>query len=220
MAFYAVGDIHGYLDKLKSLIDMLPLTADDKLIFLGDYIDRGPDSKGVISFLLEIREQYDCVFLIGNHEHMMLDYMQGCLVYDPKIWMWNGGDRSLQSYGIEHAAPGELDIPGDHLGFLKSLAYYHQEPGFVFVHAGLQPNLPLEQNRWTELLWIRSAFYQSGWNWPEGVVVFGHTPFTEPLVETNKIGIDTGCGWRGSLTAVRLPEIEFYRAGKGTNSKA
>lgn len=207
-----VGDIHGHLDKLESLINKLPLTADDRLIFLGDYIDRGPDSRGVISLLLQIKEQYDCVFLCGNHEHIMRDYLQGCLVYDRELWRLNGGFDCLDSYGIVSPVPGNVDVPSEHTAFLQSLKYYHQEPGFVFVHGGLNCDLPLEKNRWNDILWPRSAFYASRYNWSEGVVVFGHTPFDEPLVQPNKIGIDTGCAYGGPLTAVRLPEVEFYQS--------
>ena len=211
MRIYAVGDIHGHLDKLESLMNKLPLFPDDRLVFLGDYIDRGPDSRGVISLLLQIKEQHNCVFLCGNHEHMMRDYLQGCRVYDRELWILNGGSYCLQSYGIVDPVPGSVVIPSEHTTFLQSLKYYHQEPGFVFVHGGLKPHLPLEKNRWKDILWPRSAFYTSRYHWPEGVVVFGHTPFDKPLVESNKIGIDTGHAGAGPLTSVRLPELEFFQ---------
>ncbi|MCX6345179.1 MAG: metallophosphoesterase family protein [Armatimonadetes bacterium] len=212
MSIFAVGDIHGHLDKLKSLIGKLPLASDDKLVFLGDYIDRGPDSKRVISFLLKLKEQYDCVFICGNHEHMMRDYAKGCLTYDSNLWFVNGGVATLRSYDLIGAESGNLNLPDDHWDLISSLRYYHREPGFVFVHGGLSSEKPVEKNVWRDFLWPRTAFTLSRYKHPEGVVIFGHTPFDEPLVEDNKIGIDTGCCDGGPLTAVRLPEFEFYSA--------
>ena len=211
MAIYAVGDIHGHADKLKSLINQMPLTADDRIVFVGDYIDRGYHSKQVISFLLQLKKHCNCTFLCGNHEDMILDYIEGCPRYDTRKWMDNGGRQCIASYNITNSAPGRLSLPISHVEFLDSLKQYHKEAGFVFVHGGLEPGLSAEKTRRYDRLWQRSAFVASRYCWPEGVVVFGHTPFTEPLVEDNKIGIDTGCGHGGRLTAVRLPEVEFYQ---------
>ena len=211
MGIYAVGDVHGHLDKLESLVCRLCLTTDDRLIFLGDYIDRGPDSKGVVEFLLDLRTRFDCVFLMGNHEHMLRDYLAGGINYPLEAWKRNGGIETLISYR-KVFGPVEMPIPEEHIEFLTQLPYYHLEPGFVFVHGGLAAGVPIERNNYQSFLWPRSAFYQSRYRWPEGVVVFGRTPFQEPLRQPNKIGIDTGCSDGGPLTAVRLPGVEFYQS--------
>ena len=212
MSIFAIGDIHGYPDKLQSLVNKLPLTSDDRLIFLGDYVDRGPYSRSVMDMLLEIKETHNTVFIRGNHDDMLIDYINGCKVYDRNMWLRYGGMESLLSYGYDSAEPGELIIPADHLRLIEESKYYHLETGFIFVHSGLKPGVPLEQNQRKDLLWTRREFIESRYRWPEGIVVFGHTPFQVPLIEDNKIGIDTGCGYGGPLTAVRLPEIEFFQA--------
>lgn len=143
---------------------------------------------------------------------MMRDYLQGCLIYDRNLWVVNGGLECLASYDVTNHSPGNVSIPSDHISFLDGLKLYHQEPGFVFVHGGFIPGLPLEQNRWRDMLWPRDAFYRSRYVWPEGIIVFGHTPFDDPLVEPNKIGIDTGCSQGGPLMAVKLPKIEFFQS--------
>ena len=212
------GDIHGYLDKLRSLIGSLNLTDVDKLIFLGDYIDRGPNSKHVVDYLLRLAKQHDCVFLMGNHEHMLLDFMAGCKTYGPAQWIRCGGDATLASYGLVGAQPGRLDLPREHAEFFAGLAvrdYCHLDPGYVFVHAGLNWDKPLEKNNWQDCLWNRSAFIDCRYHWPEGRVIFGHSQSEtlKPIVQDNKIGIDTGCAAGGVLTALRLPEVRFHAAG-------
>lgn len=213
MGIYAVGDIHGHLDKLESLINKLPLTTDDRLIFLGDYIDRGPDSMAVVEYLLRLGTRFDCVFLMGNHEHMLRDHLAGGINYPLEAWKCNGGIETLISYR-EAFGPVEMPIPQEHIDFLTQLPYYHLEPGNVFVHGGLKSGEPIARNTHKDFLWPRSAFTQSHYRWPEGIVVYGHTPLDEPLVEPNKIGIDTGCAYGGPLTAVKLPEVEFYQSNR------
>lgn len=173
LSIFAVGDIHGYPEKLESLINRLTLSADDKLIFLGDYIDRGPDSRAVISLLLQIQDTYDSVFLCGNHEHMLRDYARGCMNYNSSIWLMNGGVETLVSYGLGRTEPGELILPDDHWDFISNLQYYHQEPALVFVHGGLTQGKRVEQNFWREILWPRSAFVLSRYKWPEELLSLG-----------------------------------------------
>lgn len=213
MSIYAIGDIHGQLTKLNGLLEALPLRPDDELVFLGDYVDRGPDSRGVIQRLIELDRSRYCVFLRGNHEDMFLDFLNGCKGYDRDMWMINGGMVTLRSYGVEDMpAPGPVpEVPDEHVTFLELTHYHHLSGGFTFVHAGrMNDDSPIARVRSKVKLWTRSPFYDSPVPWPEGRIIFGHTPFRRPLVTPSAIGIDTLAAYNGPLTAVRLPEVEFY----------
>lgn len=213
MPMYAIGDIHGHLDKLEYLLSILPLEEDDLLVFLGDYVDRGPNSRGVISRLVQLQHEKQCVFLMGNHEEMFRDYVLGCKKYDGKLWALarNGGMTTLMSYRATSSRPGEVPIPQEHLDFLNSLLPHYVADGFVFVHAGLTPGMTTTATKLGDKLWIRDEFVSTVQRWEEGVVVFGHTPFLRPLVHDNKIGIDTDCARGGPLTAVRLSDMAFFQ---------
>lgn len=177
MGIYAIGDIHGEIDKLKALIDTISPTNGDRLIFLGDYIDRGTESRRVVEYLIQLRADVDCVFLMGNHEHMLQDYLKGGAHYQPESWRLNGGIDTLDSYRRERDL-AEMPIPDEHIEFLTNLPYYHTEPGFMFVHAGLKPNTAIDQNTFKHFLWLETAFTQSRYNWPEGIVVWSHASNT------------------------------------------
>lgn len=205
---FAVGDIHGCLDKLIALMELINVDPQrDTLIFLGDYIDRGPESKGVIDFLIKLAQRHgETVFLKGNHEQMFDFYLNGT----DRLWfLANGGQSTLDSYVRGDTPPGTPLIPRAHLDFLENLKYYHETDEFIFVHAGLKANIPLaRQDEW-DMLWIRDEFIFSDFDFGKRVV-FGHTPFYEPLVLDNKIGIDTGAVYGNKLTCVELPEVNFY----------
>ncbi len=204
---YAIGDIHGCARALDSLIDKLPLCNTDKLIFLGDYIDRGPDSKAVVEKLLALRQVYDCVFLRGNHEWMMLNYVLNNR--DFELWMMNGAYATVRSYG------DVKKIPSEHLEFFENTVYYHIENGYFFVHAGVKPYLPVQEQNNFDLIWIREEFIYAE-NPLEGyIVVFGHTPFENVFVSRDKIGIDTGCVYGGRLTAFRIDDGMIFQADCG-----
>lgn len=211
MGLIAIGDIHGCRSALDRLLDQLSPTAEDQLIFVGDYIDRGPDSKGVIERMLELRERYECVFLRGNHEAMMIDYLSNG---NWSLWQMNGGIETLESYTNAGNNP---DIPADHRTFVQDTKIYHETEKFFFVHAGLKPNLSIEQNlhRYGEevFLWERSHLQAQKLAW-EKTVVCGHTPQPTPIDRPKLICIDTGCVFaprfgQGALTAVRLPERKW-----------
>ncbi len=214
MGLIAIGDIHGCVRTLRTLLDRLAPTTSDVVVFVGDYVDRGPDSRGVIDALLEFREHIPCVFLRGNHEELMLDYLDGA---DYTTWRLNGGDATLRSYLSQHDGP---TIPSEHEAFLRGTIPYYETEAFFFVHAGLKPYLRIaEQVRRGDdavFLWERSHLEARELAW-EKTVVCGHTPQQKILDRAQLICIDTGCVYHdrpgfGLLTAVRLPERAYVQA--------
>lgn len=215
---YAIGDIHGHLDELNRLLDWI---ADDlvshdgkaEIVFLGDYIDRGPDTKGVIKRLRGKELPGDKHhFLKGNHEAVLLGLLEG----DAKNgngWLRYGGVEMLESYGVKRkeivkragtlAALIEDVVPKKHLEFLRGLKPKIEIDDFLFVHAGIRPGRKLEKQKERDLLWIRDDFLGSKKDHGK-VVVHGHTIEAQPEDRRNRIGLDTGCYAGGSLSAVRL----------------
>jgi serine/threonine protein phosphatase 1 len=222
---YAIGDIHGELGKLERLLDRIGPSADDRLVFLGDYVDRGPESAGVVSRLIELGRRVSCIFLLGNHESMLLDFLgwKGAAYFGGDAFLMNGGDRTLASYGFfgEHAQKKGFDLPPAHAEFYRSLRLVHQEGDYLFVHAGLgarglqsgDPAYALRVSRPEDLLWNRSTV-----DLPHTLgltVVYGHTPnrdFTVRWNEPFSIGIDTGAVYGGPLSAIRLPDETIVQA--------
>jgi serine/threonine protein phosphatase 1 len=216
---YAIGDIHGEAEMLDELLERLELSPDDRLVFLGDYVDRGPDASGVVVRLLELAERHECVFLLGNHESMFLDFLgwKGSSYFGGDAFLANGGDRTLASYGyFEAQRRGEaFELPEAHSTFFAGCSLWYHEGDYLFVHAGLSQTLlrstdlhyALRRSRAEDLLWNRT----SG-DMPHGLgvtVVYGHTPRQDFEVRWNEpfsIGIDTGAVYGGPLTAIRLPD--------------
>jgi serine/threonine protein phosphatase 1 len=208
---FAIGDIHGCHDALLELLDRIPLDwSRDQLVFMGDYIDRGPKSFEVVEHLIGLKSVHPgIVFLKGNHEQMLADYLSG---RDRMTYLYNGGQQTLESY-MKHAGPAvRYPIPDPHLRFFESLVLFHETENYIFVHAGLRPDVPLDQQGPEDLLWIREKFIYVTRSFGKRVV-FGHTPFDEPLVEPNKIGIDTGAVFGNKLTCLQLPEEKFFFSG-------
>ncbi len=205
---FAVGDIHGCLDKLVLLMGKIDIDfKKDTLVFIGDYIDRGPESKEVVDYLMDLARGKDSViFLKGNHEYMLQGYLDGT---DTMFFLANGGEATIRSY-LQSGMRDEVEpIPPDHLGFFDSLRLYYETADYIFVHAGLKAQVPLEkQNEW-DMLWIREEFIYSDFDFGRQVV-FGHTAFQKPLVLANKIGIDTGAVYGNKLTCVELPAQRFF----------
>lgn len=211
MGLIAIGDIHGCAKTLDVLLDRLAPASEDHLVFVGDYIDRGPNSKAVIDRMLELRETHTCTFLRGNHEAFMLDYLDNGAF---NLWSANGGVSTIRSYTDGRA---EVEIPESHVEFVRSTKLYHETSDFLFVHAGLKPQLSVKENleRFGEdvFLWERSHMRTNDVAW-EKTVVCGHTPQPEPISRDKLIAIDTGCVYHmhpglGRLTAVYLPERDF-----------
>ncbi len=203
----AIGDIHGCLRPLEDLLDKIPINwEEDYLVFLGDYIDRGPDSRLVLDTLMSLKEEYGerVICLLGNHEWMFLRYLEG---RDQYLYLINGGDVTLAQF----IKDGIVKVPQEYISFLENLLPYWETDDYIFVHAGLRPGIPLEKQKLEDLIFIRTEFIYSEYDWGK-LVVFAHTPMAHPLILPNKIGIDTGCVYGGELTALVLPEIEFYHS--------
>ena len=211
---YAVGDVHGCLDRLVALHEMIGTDLTERptdsavLVHLGDYVDRGPDSARVIERLIRFSTTHQLIPLRGNHEHMMLAALVSSDTETTELWLANGGADSLLSWGVPRSAqprewPNYLPIP--HLLFLRDLAVCHEAGGYLFVHAGIRPGIPLERQSRHDLMWIREPFLSSKVTFGP-VVVHGHTPRQEPVVRSNRIGIDTGAVMGGVLTCAVLED--------------
>jgi len=230
---YAIGDIHGRSDLLDRLHARIRAHAADEppgrrvVVHLGDYVDRGPDSRGVIDRVMASLETgrfagpltgFDCVALLGNHDAMMRDFLSDPLEIGPG-WMMNGAAATLASYGVE--APRRPDdakallqarlallqaLPPAHRRFLETLAPMHREGRFLFVHAGIRPGVALDRQAVEDLIWIREEFLHSTAD-HGAIVVHGHSIAPEPEFRPNRIGIDTGAYRSGRLTAVCLSDI-------------
>ncbi len=220
---YAIGDIHGELDKLEELLETLPLRDDDRLIFLGDYVDRGRDAFGVIECLIEVQKRWPCIFLLGNHESMLLDFLGWTdkSYFGGDAFLMNGGDRTLESYGfLAESDKKKYRLPKTHEDFLLSLKLYHREGDYLFVHAGINRSLLRERDigyvlhraKVEDFLWTRSTC-DLPHNMPV-TVIYGHTPAEDFEVRWNlpfSVGIDTGAVYGGPLTALRLPDESVFQ---------
>ncbi len=205
---FVVGDIHGCFDKLCALMDKIPLNIGrDQLLFIGDYIDRGPGSIEVVDYLIDLKKRSPgTIFLKGNHEDMLQNYLDGI---DRFTYLLNSGQQTLDAYLDRLHESEDFPVPAAHLEFFSSLRLYYQTEDYIFVHAGLREKIPLESQDKMDLLWIRDEFIYSDYDFGKRVI-FGHTPFKEPLLQPNKIGIDTGAVYGNRLTCVQLPEINFF----------
>lgn len=184
--FIAITDIHGELKKLESVLSKIETRSDDIFVFMGDYIDRGPDSKGVVEKVIEISKSFKTVTLIGSHEYALLHAKQDDY-YNYLFWNY-GGPETVKSYGGRFE--NILDTHGD---FFKNLEFYYLTKDYLFVHAGINPRYRLEDQQEEDLVYIRSAFYNNKHNLSQKVI-FGHTEFDSPLIQDDKICIDLGCG--------------------------
>ena len=221
MRVYAIGDIHGRNDLLQQLL--VQIDADDAergpsdthLIFLGDLMDRGPDSAGVIETAMALRDTGGKVrFLMGNHEEV---FVRSCRKNDPKVtrfFLRIGGEETLLSYPITRAEYITLDmeqlterlaslVPQAHLEFIESFEDQIIIGDYAFVHAGIRPGVPLSEQKPTDLRWIREEFVDQRGDL-EKVVVYGHTIYDEVEERGSRIGIDTGAYASGKLTALAL----------------
>ncbi|NLD36031.1 MAG: serine/threonine protein phosphatase [Desulfatiglans sp.] len=201
---FIVGDLHGCREMLERMLSIIPWNPEaDNLIFIGDYLDRGNDSKGVIDLLIKLSVTYPKVkCLMGNHESIFLEYLFGG---DEKTFLVNGGMTTLESYRVN----GTTYIPPEHVSFIQSLHTLIELDNYYIVHAGLKPGLNIKEQTVKDRLWIRESFITSEYNFGKKVI-FGHTPFYSPYITENKIGIDTGAVFGNKLTCLELPDEKFY----------
>lgn len=215
---YAVGDIHGQLDALERALDLIAQDggSEARVVFLGDYTDRGPDSRGVLDRLIEGQAQgRDWVFLKGNHDRMFEWFMQDYPRHDIHLpvelyWLHQrlGGDTTLASYGIEFTGStrgsdvhqqARENVPQAHIDFLTALPLTYQTDDLFFAHAGIRPGVPLDQQTEHDLLWIRQEFHQSTRAHPK-LIVHGHTPVDHARHYGNRVNLDSGAGYGKPLS--------------------
>jgi serine/threonine protein phosphatase 1 len=198
---YAIGDIHGSLQKLRDLIAVCERHADGRaaaFVFLGDYIDRGPDSAGVIALVMQMqsRLQGRVIALKGNHEAFAVDVIDGKA--DPVVWLREGGDATLRSYGVRDAD----ELPHEHVAWMRSLPLRHDDGVRFFVHGGIDPEKPLDAQSDHDLMWMREPFLSDPRDHGR-LIVHGHTPQSTgmPDLRGNRLNLDTGAVFGGPLTA-------------------
>lgn len=222
MRLYAIGDVHGCDAMLAAVHERIGAdlaarpTPDHRIIHVGDYVDRGPDSAAVIARLAGMMDADRRVLCLrGNHDQLMLDFIADATGAGP-TWLSNGGGKTLTDYGVEvkqrYRSRDELlplaealseQLPARHLAFLEGLDYSVRLGDFGFCHAGIRPGVPFDFQDTEDLMWIRDDFLFDGRDHGM-VVVHGHTPAAEPEVRPNRINVDTGAVYGGVLTALAL----------------
>jgi serine/threonine protein phosphatase 1 len=218
-----VGDVHGCALELERLLGAVAPGADDRIVFLGDYVDRGPASRETVEYLLELERRLPAtVFLRGNHEEMFCAYL-GVGGANREAFFSNGGAQTLASYGLPAATEPLREralarVPRDHLGFFARLVLHHTEDGFAFVHAGVRPGAPLAEQRREDLLWIREEFLLPD-HGLDATVLFGHTPYRDVWFGSGrKIGLDTGCVYGGRLSCLDLTQGVLHQVTRGARA--
>lgn len=236
MKTFAISDIHGHYDELMALMEKLPLNPKkDRMVFLGDFVDRGPKTKEVVQQLIDWKKKYPhWVVLKGNHEDMLIDALKETHpVYgDYYMWFEQGGFETKKSYMKElnayemSIASLQDEMPQEHLDFMASLPLFFQDDDYIYVHGGIKPGLQPWETEPFDLLWLRDEFIYSDYDWGKKVI-FGHTTATirkddkivgfKTIRMDNKIGIDTAIcspSGTGKLTAIELPIEKFYEQSR------
>ena len=228
MRIYAIGDIHGQLAMLRAAHDRIREDGGDdaRVVHLGDLIDRGPDSRGVIEFLIDGQARgRDWIVVKGNHDRQLPNFLRDPhwvdpRAADPRNWIARdtGADTTLASYGINDSALRQIEavhaealtaVPPDHARWLDGLLPWHLSPLALFVHAGIRPGVDLCAQIEDDLLWIRKPFHDDPRD--HGVlVVHGHTPVRQATHCGNRVNIDTGAAYDGTLTAIRIDEAGVW----------
>jgi serine/threonine protein phosphatase 1 len=215
---YAIGDVHGRLDCLEraqASIErdrwLLHRSQRAVEVYLGDYVDRGPQTAGVIENLIARAGQTEVIALRGNHEMLMMAFLRGSLSFTQ--WRGLGGRETAMSYGVSaqrlqkdgSLSPADLAplVPPAHFAFLSTLRPYFTLGGYCFVHAGLRPGIPLARQSAQDLAWIREDFLNHGGSF-ENIVVHGHTPVAEIEFHRHRINVDTGAYLSNKLSVLRI----------------
>ncbi len=222
---YAIGDIHGCLAELNELLGLIDADVanhpapEHRLVFLGDYIDRGPDSSGVLSRLATLASSRDnCVFLKGNHDQYLWKFLVDPVLVSVRHWMAYGGVETVASYGFNYRDPDQLTllqpvfakrVPCAHIRFLEQRVPLYNVGDYFFAHAGVDPTRSLYHQHEDDLLWIRGPFLNYGGTL-EKVVVHGHTPNPNgPEFVKHRINADTEAYGSGKLTAIVLEGANY-----------
>jgi serine/threonine protein phosphatase 1 len=205
---YAIGDIHGSLEKLRELIGKCRQHAGGRpmtFVFLGDYIDRGPDSRGVVGTVMQLQSEQGggVIALKGNHEAVALDIVDGKAEADH--WLQEGGAATLRNYGVASAQ----ELPRQHTDWMRSLPLSHDDGRRFFVHAGIDPEKPFDRQSDHDLIWIREPFLSDRRDYGR-LIVHGHTPVASrvPDQRRNRLNIDTGAVYGGPLTAAVFDDAQ------------
>jgi serine/threonine protein phosphatase 1 len=235
MRYYAIGDIHGQLAMLEAAHARIARDREETgdpaapVVHLGDLVDRGPDSRGVIDFLIEgIAGGAPWIVLRGNHDAMLLDFLNGAgdsaeTYLGPRV----GGTETVASYGVRTGTfrsrraiveDAKASLPDCHRRFLSRLPTLHAAPGLLFVHAGIRPGVPITLQVPADLLWIRGDFLESSRN-HGALVVHGHTPVEMPEHRGNRVNLDTGAGFGRRLTAAVFEGTEVWVLGDAGREK-
>jgi serine/threonine protein phosphatase 1 len=207
---YAIGDVHGRLDLLERAVEAIGEHVGDapfRVIFLGDYVDRGPDSRGVIDLLMELQRRWPVVCLKGNHEELMLQAISQPAGGRLRRWLEYGGDHTLASYGLDEDGDIAAGIPREHLRWMSGLPRTTGDGHRIYVHAGLMPGTPVHRQNEQTFLWIRERFLQAKASEFEAHVVHGHTPIWEgkpdpaaPELLEHRTNLDTAAFATGVLS--------------------
>ena len=232
MNIYAIGDIHGCLNELVSIHQKILSyekykKEEDLIIYLGDYIDRGPKSKQVVDEIIEFKNKgFKTYFLMGNHDEMMIDFLLN-KINNLKNWLNFGADQTFRSYDIEvveFIKDGFDDyvidklreiliekLGNDHINFFTNLKLKFLVSQYLFVHAGIDPKKKLDNQTKKDYLWSRSdSFFHKEFK-AEKIIVHGHTPEKDIINLPGRINVDTGCYFSGKLSCVCLSDIDDTR---------
>jgi len=208
----AIGDIHGHLAALETILETVDPRADDTLVLLGDYVDRGPDVRGVIDRLIALTNRCRLVPILGNHDEMLLEILAGRREWFGD-WLGFGGSTTLASYNC--VVPEQ--IPDEHITFLQNCAQYHETDGHFFVHASYVPDLPLDEQPGNVLRWESLRAHQPGPHYSGKVAICGHTAQDGGrILDLGHLKcIDTCCYGDGCLTAMDVETGQVWQADKG-----
>jgi len=206
---YAIGDLHGRLDLLRLAVDAIATHVADapfRVVFLGDYVDRGPDSRGVVEFLIELQRRWPVTCLKGNHEDMMAQAATQAGGGRLEHWLDNGGKATLRSYGLSPESDLAAGLPSEQIRWMAGLPRTTGDGHRVYVHAGVAPGVPIDRQKDETLLWIRERFLQARPGSFEAHIVHGHTPVwegkpvaSEPELLAHRTNLDTGAFATGVL---------------------